>query len=251
MGTGVNMASKQTSAQEQTLLSDPVFYVMLVVFVVISTALPALLGQSRLLPLVQAGALTGFVAVAARHRSVKHAIAIMAIWLTIQFVLLLVLALVVNSRVEQAISNGFLFRTEMAEWAFGNGILPASWGDQPLNRLIELIGITIGTALSGGLIGIWSIVRAVDLAAFSAAGFLLTPGTPAGLLIGLAPWTVLHVAGAVTLVAVLAQMLWTNTWSPAFYLANNRRSLTVGVLLLLAAALAEFVLSPLWRAFFN
>lgn len=245
------MTSKQPGTQGQTLLSDPIFYVMLVVFVLISTALPALLGQARLLPLMQAVALTAFVAVAARHRSVKHAIDIMTIWLAIQFVLLLVLALVVNARVEQAIGNGFLFRAEMAEWAFADGVLPASWLDQPINRLIELFGITVGSALSGGLIGIWSVVRTVDLAAFSAAGFLLTPGTLAGLLVGLAPWTVLHIAGAVTLIAVLAQMLWTNTWSPRIYLTDYRRPLAVGVLLLLAAVLAEFALSPLWRAFFN
>jgi hypothetical protein len=236
--------------REPTLLQDPIFYVMLVVFALLTTGLPALLGQSWLLPLSQTAALTAFVAVAARHNSVKHAIVVMAIFLAIQFALIFLLTLLADQRVETAISDGFRFRAAMAEWAYGGALLPTGWRSRPLGNLAGFVAMSVGAYLTGGLAGIWILVRTVNQTAFSAAGFLLLPGDPAGLLIGLAPWTMLKIAGGVMLVAVLAQALWTNTWSPGALLQRNRRTLLIGALLLILAVLAEFVLGGLWRSFF-
>ncbi len=239
-----------TTKSEPTLLQDPIFYVMLVVFALLTTGLPALLGQSWFLPLSQTLALTGFTAIAARQRSVKHAAIVMATFLAIQFVLIFLLTLVADRRVETAISVGFRFRAGMAEWAYGNALLPTSWRSQPLVNLVNFIAVSLGAYLTGGLTGVWVLVRTVNQAAFSAAGFLLLPGDPAGLLIGLAPWTLMAIAGGVMLTAVLAQALWTSTWSPAALYAQHRRPLLIGLALLLFSVLAEFALSGLWQSFF-
>jgi hypothetical protein len=237
--------------QEQySLVRDPVFYVMLAFFALLTTAMPAALGQPRFLPFAQTVALFAFLALAIRQRKVPQAVLILAIWLALQIIALILTTWLAPDQVERAINEGFEYRTAFLGWFYGAGALPASLSAQPAARLGELLGIIFGSLLTGGLLGVWFLVRAANLAAYGAGVLGHDSGLFFNSIAGLPLWTLLRLAGYAGFVVLLAEPLFSRNWSPAYYLASRRRLLLISVTLLGLGLLLEVVLPGAWRTLF-
>src|SRR5690606_29283082 len=111
------------------------------------------------------------------------------------------------------------------EWLFVRGPLPASWATQAVARSVELLGITLGSVISGGLAGIWFLVRSVNLLAYGVATLWNSAGSVAGLLAGMQPWWILRIVAYVGLVACFAMPGYSGEWNPARWDAGQRRLL--------------------------
>ncbi|RIK37751.1 MAG: hypothetical protein DCC55_23335 [Chloroflexi bacterium] len=234
-----------------SLLNDPLFYGMLAFFALLTTGSAAALGQPRFLPISQTAALFAFLTVAMRRQTVRAALLVLAIWLVTQVAALILVTRVAPGQVEQAIGDGFTYRTSFIAWFYGAGALPASLGVQPGSRILELIGVSLGSLLTGGLVGVWSLVRAANLAAYGAGVLWQDSGHTISLVAGLPIWTLLRLAGYAGLVVLLAAPLFSGNWSPRYYLTHHRRLLVVSTALLLLGLLLEFTLPGAWRALFT
>lgn len=228
-----------------TITRDPVYYVTAACFAVLTTALPALLGQPRFLPILQAIVLTVFLALPLHQRNPRGALRIVALWLPLQYVTLTVLTYLFRAQVENAIPNGFLIQGEIAAWFFAGAAYPAAFGATPLARLVEIAGVLLGGLASAGLVASWFIMRALNLAAYSTAILLAALETPSLILLTIPWWTLVRVAGYAGLLVVLAEPLLTYTWSPSHYWQRSRRLLLTSTGLLVAGILAELILPGL------
>lgn len=227
------------------LMKDPIYYVSLGLFALLTTALPAFLGQQNFLPLAQTVALTLFLALPLRRRRLSRAMLVLAIWLAIQAAVMFVGTAALPVVFERAIRDGFAFHRTLLEWAVTGEGLPGWILARPLARLGEVAGVLLGSLLTGGLVGIWFLARAVNLFAY-AAGRLAAEGAT-GLLLGLFPWRLLTIAGYAGFVLLLAQPLLNNSWNPAAVIRRQRRLVGVSALLVGLGLLLEIALPPLWQ----
>lgn len=232
------------------LTRDPLFYGTIVFFVLITTAIPAVMGQPNFMPTVQTLGLTIFAAVGLRRGGVASGLRIATLWLVVQALLFLLLAWLLPVQVEKAIHDGFLYRTGLVQWAYTGGAQPGSLLDAPLARLGEVAGILLGSLATVGLVGGWFLVKGVNLLAYGAGSLWRGLDSPLGILLGLAPWRLAQLAGYTGLFVLLIQPLLLNNWNPAHYLANQRRLILVSLALLVGGLLAELFLPGLWRSFF-
>ena len=228
----------------RTLVDDPVYYVMLGVFALLTTTTPLLLGQPRFLPFAQSAALTAFLALPLRERRAGRALAILAAWLLVEFAVVFAATLIVPRGAEAAVGGGFAYRAALLEWLYGVGTLPTGWAAQPGLRAWEIGAATAGSLLTGGFLGYWTVVKLTALAAYGAA-VAWESGAGLG---GLLPWQLLRIAGYCGLVVITAQALWAGIWSPGALRRAHRRLLPVSVALLGAALLLEVLLPSLWRS---
>lgn len=228
-----------------SLTRDPIYYLTAGFFVLLTTALPALLGQPRFLPVLQALALTLFIAVPLRKGHLRGALNIMAVWLPLQFLLMALLTWAFGGLVERAIADGFVYRGELTSWFYGNTMLPGGLLATPVARLIEITGILLGSLLTAGLVGAWFLVRAVGMAGFSTGALLASLDTTALIPLVIPFWSLLRIAGYAGLVVLLAEPLLTNQWAPSFYWNTRRRLLLISLGLVLAGLVAELVLPGL------
>ena len=111
--------------------------------------------------------------------------------------------------------------------------------------MVELLGVLLGGLLSAGLVGIWFLVRTLNQFAFAAGR--LAGQDPSGLMLGLMPWRIVLIAGYAGSLALLAQPLLRNRWSPFFYFSRQRRLITVSALLIAAGLAMELALPSFWR----
>lgn len=235
--------------QEYQLHRDPVFYVTMAFFSLITTALPAVLGQPRFLPLVQAVALTVFLLVPLRRGDLRGALAVVFLWLALSMATIFALTWLAPNRVELAFENGFFHRGAVSEWYYANSPLPASFASQPLPSLVEIVGLLLGSLLTGGLVGAWFLVKMANLAAFSAASLLLTLGNPLLLAVALPPWSWLQIIGAGGLVVLLAEPLLSQRFGAGVRaLAHRRlRPLLIFGAIYVLGILLELVLPAFWH----
>jgi hypothetical protein len=105
----------------------------------------------------------------------------------------------------------------------------------------------VGALASGGLVGVWSLVRLANLTAFGAGHLLGVLGSPLWLPVVLAPWHLLQLAGASSLVVLLAEPLWVVRGVTGSWFRQRRRWLLFGLLIYLAGVVAEAVLPAFWR----
>jgi hypothetical protein len=234
-----------------TLLNDPIFYAMLAFFALLTTASAAALGQPRFLPISQTVALFAFLAVALRRQTVRAAVVVLAVWLATQVVAMILVTRLAPGQVEQAIGDGFAYRTSFSAWFYGAGALPASLVGQPGSRILEVAGILLGSLLTGGLVGVWFLVRAANLAAYGAGVLWYDSGQIINLFGGLPVWTLLRLAGYAGLVALLGAPLFSGNWSPRYYLTHHRRLVVASAGLLLLGLLLELILPGVWWTLFN
>ena len=118
-------------------------------------------------------------------------------------------------------------------------------------RIVELLGVTLGSLLSVGLIGIWFLVRALNLAAFNTGVLLVVSDKPLAFLEAIPFWSLLRIGGYAGFVILLAEPLLTSNWNPLFYLRERRRLLLVSIILTLVGLLLEVILPDFWRTLFR
>lgn len=234
-----------TTATTPSITRDPIYYITAAFYALLTTALPALLGQVRFLPILQAIVLTTFIAVPLYHRHPRGALQVIVWWLPIQYITLVILTALFRSQIEQAIPNGFLFQGELAAWFYADGPLPVAVDATLGARLGEFAGVVVGSLGTAGLVGNWLVMRDLNLAAYSTGVLLAVLDNPARIPLTIPWWTLLRVAGYAGLVVVLAEPLLTYTWSPSHYWRNRRRLLLTSVALVIAGLLAEWVLPGL------
>lgn len=232
-----------------SLAHDPIFYITVGFFAGLTTGLPAAIGQPNFLPIVQTLALFIFLLIPLRQGLIRQALIVLGLWLAIQFALIVTLTWLLEANVERAFHDGFQYRMDYIAWFFGapTALRPDSFGVQPLSRLIEVLGVLTGSLISGGLIGIWFLVKSVNLAAYGMGALVVALKSPASLLIALPLWSLLRIAGYAGLITIFSEPLLTNNWQPHFYWRNHRRLLVAAGLLLLLGLLSELFLPDLWR----
>ncbi len=232
------------------LTQDPLFYVTAALFALLTTSLPSFLGQSTLLPVLQALGLTIFTGVALRQEGPRTALNLAALWLGIQFLTLLVVALAKPAAAELAVGDGFAYRASYVQWFFTGQGLPHALTAEPLGRLAQLAGILLGSLLTGGLVGAWFLAKAVNQFAFSVAVLAQELGG-VGIIAGLTPWSILTLAGYTGLFVLLAEPIVNNIWDVGHFLGKRRRLLLISLLLLLAGLLLELTLPGAWSRTFR
>jgi hypothetical protein len=237
-------------AKKYSVLSDPLFYIMLGFFALLTTGLASILGQPRFLPISQTLALFAFVSIAFRRRQNRSALISILIWLILQMATLILLTRVATGQVEWAFNDGFHYRSDFIGWFYGTGPLPASLVQQPGYRILELIGVLVGSLFSGGLLGIWFLVRAANLTAYGAGALWQTSGDSFAVFGGLPLWALLRLAGYAGFVTLLAEPLFSGNWSLRYYLTNRRRLLLISAGLLGAAILLELTIAQVWPTLF-
>ena len=232
------------------LTRDPLFYGTLVFFVLLTTAVPGVMGQPNFMPVIQALALTVFTAIALRRAGIGPALRVATVWLVVQGLFLFALACLLPVQIEQAIHDGFLVRTGLVEWVYGGNLLPGSLLAAPLTCLREIVGIVLGSLATVGLVGGWFLVKGVNLLAYGMGSLWRGTGSPLGILLGLAPWRLAQLAGYTGLFALLMQPLLLNNWNPAHYLSTQRQLILVSLALVGGGLIAELFVPGLWRAVF-
>lgn len=231
--------------QPTSITRDPLYTGIVAFFALLTTALPALLGQPNFMPILQAAVLTALVAFPLSRREVDTALRLTALWLALQFLLLTLLTRVFDAQIEQAIHQGFTYRGDITAWFYNGAPLPNSITTTPGPRLRELLGIVLGSLATAGLVGMWFLMRVVNLAAYSAGILWSTLEVPLHLLLILPYWTLTRIAAYAGLVILLAQPLLTYTWSPLTFWRSQRTLILTSLGLLLLALLLEIILPGL------
>lgn len=230
------------------LIQDPLYYITLLFFVLVTTVPPALIGQPTFLPLAQALGLTIFAALAIRRGSPRQALIVVGVWLITQFVLMAAVSWLLPTRLDLAFANGFNFRTAYLQWFYTGQDLPRGLVSSPGSVLIEVAGVLFGSLATGGLIGAFFLVRAVNFAAFGMGG-LLAGGV--GIIAALPLWTFFKVGGYAGFFVLFSRPVLTGNLSPSALLGQNRRLLTFSAGLLLAGLILEYFLPGLWSSWFR
>ena len=231
------------------LQRDPIFFFTVGFFALLTTGLLAVLSQPRFMPLAQAVALTVFMLVPLRQRDLRSALAVVFLWLVLTMSLLITLTWLAPVHLERAFDGGFLYRAELAEWYFASSTLPASFASQPIQSLVEIIGILAGSLFTGGLVGSWFLMRMANLAAFGAASLLLALENPLWLPVTLLPWSLLQLIGGGGLLALLAEPLASGHFAAGVrnLVGVRRKPLLLFGALYLAGLLLEWVLPSFWH----
>lgn len=240
-------------SKEYTLSRDPVFFATVAFFALLTTGLSSVLGQLRFLPIIQALALTVLLWIPLRRRDLPGALATVFLWLAAAMLTVFVVTWLDPVQMERTFENGFLHRAAFAEWYYANSLtgspLPASFGTQPLASLAEVLGLVLGSLLTGGLVGAWFLMKLANLAAFSAASLLLTLPNPLLIVVALPVWSILQVIGGGGMLVVLAEPLASGRFGTGLReLARSRlRPLLIFGGLLLLGLLLELLLPPFWH----
>jgi hypothetical protein len=230
---------------DNSITRDPIYYTTAAFFALLTSVLPSILGQPTLLPILQTLSLFVFMAVALHHRNVRGAFTIMAIWLTIQFVVLTLLTRLFREQLEGAFSDGFAYRGAITAWFFGGAPYPNGLADDPLGRFLEMAGIIFGSLVTAGLAGIWLLIRLINQSAYGTGILLASLADPAQGLLVIPYWTLLRAAGYAGLSVLCAMPLLTYTWSPSYYWQNHRRAILISMALILLGLLVELFLPGL------
>lgn len=228
---------------------DPLVFVTIAAFAVLTTGLSAVLGQPFFMPLQQTIALTVFLALSLRKHDLRSALVVVFLWLGISMLTLLILTMLAPDMVERAFEDGFAHRAAYSEWYYARSPLPASFTTQPLASVVEIVGITLGSLLTGGLVGVWFLVKAANLAAFSAGALLLTLRNPLLLPIALPPWSIVQLVGAGGLVVVLAEPLLSGQFQAGIrqLTRSRRKPLAIFGGLYGLGLLLELILPGIWH----
>ena len=233
--------------QTYRLTADPLYYLMGSIFALLTTALPAVMGQPRFLPIAQAIVLTVFTAIPLRRGLLRHAAAMLALWLVLQLATFSALSWLAPDQVERAISSGFELRANLLEWLFAGAPLPHSLAVQPRARFLQFAGITLGSLATGGLAGTWFLVRAVNLTGFTIGSLAPAVGGPLGLLVSLPLWSLARIAGYAGLLLPLSEPLLLGQWSLTRLWIRRRNLLIISAALILLSLLLELLVPALWQ----
>lgn len=240
---------------EHSLITDPIFVMCVAIFAFLTTLFPFAAGLPVLMPILQTLFLIVFLIMIVRKRHPVQAVRVLCIWIVIQLFVALLVSAFFPGQAERAIVDGFARRTAFLEWLFAGSVLPDGIATNTLGRVLEMVVMFIGTLVSAGLIGVWLLVRTVNLAGFYAGSAVNSLGSFAGVLPGLPIWTILRILSYIGFVSVLSEPILTGNWSISHYLFNpespiRRRILLASIILLLASILLELILPNAWRTVF-
>ena len=235
-----------SAGRRYDLITDPIFYGTLGFFALLTTLLPAALGQPNLLPILQTLALTIFLAIPLRRGMVDKGIAVLTVWLALQLLVMTVGSALLPQLFERAIHDGFEYHRAILEWSVTGQGLPGWLLVNPLSRFGEMAGVLLGSLFSAGLAGLWFLMRAVNQFGYVAGR--LAAGGSGGLLLGLMPWRLVTIAGYSGSVLLLAQPLLTNNWNFVYYFTRQRRLVTASAILISLGLLLELTLAGLWQS---
>lgn len=232
-----------------SLARDPIFYITVGFFALLTTGLPLAIGQPNFLPILQTLSLFIFMLIPLRQGLLRQTLWVFALWLVLQFSVVVTLTWLLEARVETAFHDGFRYRMAYIAWFYGaaSALRPDSFSAAPSARLLELLGILLGSLVSGGLIGVWFLVKSANLAAYGMGALLVSLKSSAALLLALPLWSLLRIAGYAALVTLLSQPVLTSNWQPLFYWRSQRRLISIAGGLLLLSLLLELFLPDLWR----
>lgn len=235
-----------SASRKYDLMADPMFYITFGFFALLTTLLPAALGQPNFLPVVQTLALTLFLAFPLRQGRLDRAILLLSAWLALQFLAMFAGTALLPLVFERAIHDGFDYHRTLLEWSVTGEGLPGWLLSSPLSRLGEVAGIMLGSLFSAGLVGIWFLMRAVNQLGYAVGR--LAMDSPQWLLLGLFPWRLATISGYAGFVLLLSQPLLINNWNPVFYVTRQRRLVTVATTMLALGLALELTLPGLWRS---
>ena len=235
-----------SAGRRYDLITDPIFYGTLGFFALLTTLLPAALGQPNLLPILQTLALTIFLAIPLRRGMVDKGIAVLTVWLALQLLVMTVGSALLPQLFERAIHDGFEYHRAILEWSVTGQGLPGWLLVNPLSRFGEMAGVLLGSLFSAGLAGLWFLMRAVNQFGYVAGR--LAAGGSGGFLLGLMPWRLVTIAGYSGSVLLLAQPLLTNNWNFVYYFTRQRRLVTASAILISLGLLLELTLAGLWQS---
>jgi hypothetical protein len=212
-----------------------------------------MMGQFRFLPIIQALALTVLLLVPLRRRDLRSALIVVFLWLALAMLTVFAITWLDPLRVEVAFENGFLHRAAYAEWYYAadarTSPLPASFATQLLPSLVEILGIVLGSLLTGGLVGAWFLMKVANLAAFSAASLLLTLPNFLWIFVALPVWSILQIGGGGGLLVLLAEPLASGKFGQGLAELGHSRRLPLLVFggMFVLGILLELVLAPFWH----
>lgn len=243
------MVQKQMQTERPyNLIQDPLYYVTLVFFVLVTTVPSALIGQPTFLPVAQAIGLSVFAALAIRRGTPRQALMVVGIWLVAQLALMALLTWFVPTRLDLNFADGFNFRAAYLQWFYTGQDLPRSLGVSPGPMLMEAAGVILGSLATGGLIGAFFLVRAVNFAGYAMGGLL---AAEVNIFVALPIWTLIKLAGYAGLFVTLSRPLLTGDLSAAALLGPHRRQLALSAGLMVAGFLLELTLPGLWSHWFG
>jgi len=234
-------------SQEYRLTRDPAFWAMGAFFALLTTAMPALFGQMRFMPISQTIVLSIFMGIAVRRHDLRSALTVVYTWLLVSMTSLIVLMLLVPGQVERAFDDGFMVRAMTSEWYFTNSPLPASFATEPIPAALEIAGVTLGALFTGGVIGVWSLVRMANLAAFTAGHLLGVLGSPLWIVVALPIWNLLQIVGAGGLVVLFAEPLLVDRFGLRRWFTRRRLALAIFGAIYVAGVLAKLILPAFWH----
>ncbi|MCL4825778.1 MAG: hypothetical protein KJZ95_00335 [Caldilinea sp.] len=234
-------------SQEYRLTRDPAFWAMGAFFALLTTAMPALFGQMRFMPISQTIVLSIFMGIAVRRHDLRSALTMVYTWLLVSMTSLIVLMLLVPGQVERAFDDGFMVRAMTSEWYFTNSPLPASFATEPIPAALEIAGVTLGALFTGGVIGVWSLVRMANLAAFTAGHLLGVLGSPLWIVVALPIWNLLQIVGAGGLVVIFAEPLLVDRFGLRRWFTRRRLALAIFGAIYVAGVLAKLILPAFWH----
>ncbi len=106
----------------------------------------------------------------------------------------------------------------------------------------------LGSLATGGLIGAFFLVRAVNFAAFGMGGLLAADVSS---LAALPIWTLIKLAGYAGLFVLLSRPLLIKDFSATTLFNQNRRLLLISAGLMIGGLLLELFLPGLWSVWFG
>lgn len=236
---------------DYAISDEPLYFGTALIFAFLTTTLSGILGLSWFLPLLQTITLAIFMLPLMRRGRVKRALALFASWLLIQFLVIMFLSMATPGQMEHAIADGFNRRTGMLAWFYASAEPPAGLVVGLGGRLLELLAVGVGSALTGGLVGFWFVVRGVNLAAFY-SGTILAALSDTAIGIGAFPiWSLLRLVGYGLLTVIAAGPLLNRTQSLGLYFRQQRILLVWAIGLILFGLILELTLPDLWRTWFS
>jgi hypothetical protein len=235
---------------EHSIARDPIFLVVAGCFALLTTALPAVFGHPWLLVGLQTAVLTILLGVALRSGSMTPAVQTLVVWSVAQAFIVILLTYFFADQVERAIRDGFALRTGTVEWLYTDAVVPFDIQAAPMRRVWEFAGVTLGSIVTGGLVGVWTLLETVNRSAFAAGALLSSLTDEVAFPVAFFPWSILRTAGYLGIVAVCAEPMWTGNWSLARIWRERRMMIIISLGILLVALLFERFFAAGWRALF-
>lgn len=240
------------SVPEASVLDDWIIFPVIALGVFITTIFPVFLQQELCLPVLNTLVIFPLFVWALRSGRPRRALTMTLFWAFCLATAMLLVGLVFSEQASGAVQGVVEYRSQFIRWMADATPVSAAPALSWLSQLKELVLFAAATALTAGLGGLFLLAMAINVVSVNAAGLINDAARPVQTL--LFSWPVWHIArliGAVFIAVALAEPLATGQLrleALAAWFRARRRWLLYGVVLLVAAALLQVVLSSLYRS---